>query len=416
MPSELSLFRQEAIDFQRQNRQWGHVASLQPVSTKLLAWLLALALALVFVGLFMGQYARKETVAGYLTPTAGTAKIFAPRQGTIKAVYVKEGQAISQGQELLAIDTNQIAGDGQDVNAAMLDTLTFQRDLLKKQIAAEQERGQSEHDRLQDAIRSAAAEIAQLEAQIKIQGERVEISAKLVATATELRTKGYMSDVELKRRQLTQLEQKQSRDALAQQLVAQQSTLTQKRYALQQLPTVTADKVQTLRNELSDVEQHIVETNGRRAYVIRAPASGRVSTLQAKVGQFADPKRLEMEIVPADSTLQAELYVPPRAIGFVKPGQEVRILYDAFPYEQFGAYRGHVVKVSKTILTGSDAAGPIRLNEPAYRVTVALDRPDIDAHGRKIALQPDMLLHADIILERRSLMRWLLDPLLSVRG
>ena len=250
MPSELSLFRQEAIDFQRQNRQWGHVASLQPVSTKLLAWLLALALALVFVGLFMGQYARKETVAGYLTPTAGTAKIFAPRQGTIKAVYVKEGQAISQGQELLAIDTNQIAGDGQDVNAAMLDTLTFQRDLLKKQIAAEQERGQSEHDRLQDAIRSAAAEIAQLEAQIKIQGERVEISAKLVATATELRTKGYMSDVELKRRQLTQLEQKQSRDALAQQLVAQQSTLTQKRYALQQLPTVTADKVQTLRNEL----------------------------------------------------------------------------------------------------------------------------------------------------------------------
>jgi len=46
---------------------------------------------------------------------------------------------------------------------------------------------------------------------------------------------------------------------------------------------------------------------------------------------------------------------------------------------------------------------------------VALDRPDIDAYGKRIPLQAGMLLNADIILERRPLMKWFLDPLLSVR-
>jgi membrane fusion protein len=176
-----------------------------------------------------------------------------------------------------------------------------------------------------------------------------------------------------------------------------------------------AGKIQVLRSELATTEQRIAEVSGRRAYVIRAPASGRVSTLQATVGQFADPRRLQMEIVPNESVLQAELFVPTRAIGFVRPGQEVRILYEAFPFQQFGTYKGRVLKISQTILTKSDTFGPIELKEPAYRITATLDRPDIDAYGKKIPLQADMLLRADIILEKRSLISWLLDPLLSVR-
>ena len=69
----------------------------------------------------------------------------------------------------------------------------------------------------------------------------------------------------------------------------------------------------------------------------------------------------------------------------------------------------------RTLLTGADAAGPIALKEPAYRITAALDRVDIDANGKKIALQPDMLLKADIILEKRPLMSWLTSPLRGVR-
>jgi membrane fusion protein len=259
------------------------------------------------------------------------------------------------------------------------------------------------------------AEISQLQAQRKTQDERIGVAEDFVASAAGLRAKGYMADVEFKRRQVEVLEQKQNLNSLNRQLATRENQLTETRYSLEQLPTVMAGKIQSLHSELALTEQRIAEINGRRAYVVRAPAAGRVSTVQATIGQFADPRRLQMEIVPNESVLQAELFVPTRATGFVESGQEVRILYEAFPYQQFGTYSGQVVKVSQTILTNNDASGPVALKEPAYRVTAALDRPDIDAYGKKIPLQADMLLRADIVLEKRSLIRWFLDPVLSVR-
>jgi len=415
MSSTRALFRQEAIEFQRYSQQWGQVARLQPVSTKLLTWFIAAAVAAIVAYLFTGQYARKETVAGYLTPTSGTSKIFAPQQGTIKQIHVKEGEQVQEGQPLITVETNQISAEGYDVNSAMLSTLSSQKDLLSRQIAAEEQRTSSERERLSALIAGLKTEISQLRAQIDTQNERMRVAEEFVTAAAGLKAKGYMADVEFKRRQVAVLEQRQGLDALSQQLAARNNQLTENEYALQQLPTVMAGKIQSLRGELASVEQRIAEINGRRAYIIRAPAAGRVSTLQATLGQFADPRRLQMEIVPNDSVLEAQLFVPARAVGFVRPGQKVRILYEAFPYQQFGTYSGQVTNVSQTILTSNDAAGPLSLKEPTYRVTAALDRPDIIAYGKTIPLQADMLLRADIVLEQRSLITWFLDPLLSVR-
>jgi membrane fusion protein len=409
------LFRQEAVDFQRQTREWGQVALLQPLSAKVTTWLIAMVIALAISFLFLGQYSRKETVVGYLTPTSGTSKIFAPQLGTIREIHVSEGEQVSEGQPLLTINTDQIAANGLDVNATMLDTLRSQKDLLTTQIGAEEQRTKSERERLRDMIEGFESEISQLEAQLKIQDERVRVEGEFVTSAAELKKEGYMADADFKRRRVAFLEQQQSLNSLNQQLAARRNQLTETRYSLAQLPTVMAGKIQSLRGELATIEQRIAEIGGRRAYVIRAPAAGRISTLQATVGQFADPRRLQMEIIPNESVLQAELFVPTRAIGFVRPGQKVRILYEAFPYQQFGTYGGRVLKISQTILTKSDTFGPIELREPVYKITTALDRPDIDAYARKVPLQADMLLRADIILERRSLIRWLLDPLLSVR-
>ena len=413
--SQHLLFRQEAVDFQQRNRQWGQVALLQPLSTKITTWLIAASVALVVVFLVLAQYARKETVLGYLTPTAGTAKIFALQQGTIKAIYVKEGLGVEKEQPLLAVETSQIAVNDQDVNTSMLATLGAQRNLLMNQIAAEEERRKSEHARLAASIGGLETEISELQAQIDSQNEQIRLSNSLISSVIGLKAKGIISELEYKRRELAALEQKQKLNSLNQQFAARQNQLTETRYSLEQLPTVMAGKVQNLRSELATTEQRIAEITGRRAYVIRAPAAGRISTLQATVGQFADPRRLLMEIIPNESVLQAELFVPARAIGFVEPGQEVRILYEAFPYQQFGTYRGRVNNVSQTMLTKSDISGPIDLREPAYKVTAALDRSDIDAYGKRIPLQADMLLRADIILEKRSFMSWFLDPLLSVR-
>jgi membrane fusion protein len=410
-----SLFRKEAIEFQQHHRQWGEVALLQPLSTKVTTWFITAAVASVVCFLFVGQFARKETVIGYLTPVSGTSKVFLHQPGTIKEIYIKVGEEVQKGQPLLAVETSQIAANGQDVNTTMLGTLESQRNQLINQIAAEQERTNSEQGRLTALISGIETEISQLQAQIELQNERIRVSDGLVSSITGLRVKGYISELEFKQREMAALEQKQKLNSLNQELAARQNQLTETRYSLQQLPTVMGQKIQGLRNELSTTEQRIAEINGRRAYIIRAPTGGRVSMVQATIGQFADQRRLQVEIVPNDSVLQAELLVPTRAIGFVQPGQKVRIKYEAFPYQNFGTYAGQIVNVSQTIVTSSDASGPIALKEPAYRVAASLERPDIDAYGKKMPLQADMLLSADIIVEQRSLVRWFLDPLLSVR-
>jgi membrane fusion protein len=415
MATRPALFRQEAIDFLHQRRSWGEVVSLQPISSTILSWALGVLVTIILCFLTIAQYARKETVIGYLAPTFGTARIFVPQQGFIKELQVKEGQEVAEGDPLLTVVTSQITANGNDVNTTVLAELAQQRDVVKRQIAAEERRTASEHDRLASTIKGIEVETAQLEDQRKIQNERLKLSESFVSSGATLTASGALPAIELKRREQAALEQKQNVASLDQQITARRTQLTDARYTLEQLPIVAAERIRVVRGDLSWIEQRVAEVNGRRAYVIKAPTSGHVSTLQATVGQIADPRHMQLEIIPLDSTLQAELFFPTRAFGFVRPGQQVRILYDAFPYQKFGTYRGSVTKVSRTILTGNETTGPITLKEPAYRVTAALERPDIDAYGLKMPLQPDMLLKADVILEQRSLMRWLLDPVLSAR-
>jgi membrane fusion protein len=409
------LFRQQALDFQQHHLQWGDVSALQPLSSKLMSWLLVGVTAGLIAFIAIAQYARKETVVGYLTPTKGTAKIFADRKGVIREVHVREGETVAAGKPLLTVKTDQIAADGSDLNAELLTTLASQKAALEQNIRSEELRVDSERDRLGALTRGLESEVSQLRSQLTLQGDRLKLSESDLAAAERLLKNGYTTAVELRKRQLAVLELRQVLSNIDQQISAKENQLTETRSALDQLPTIMAQKVQVLRNELSMAEQRIAETNARNAYVIRSPVTGRVTTLQAREGQNADPQRLQLEIIPTDSVLQAELFVPSRAIGFVEPGQAVRILYDAFPYQHFGTYRAQVVDVSQTILTSADAGGPIKLNEPAYRVVAALERPDVDVYGRTLPLQPDMLLKADIVLERRSLLSWLTRPLQSVR-
>lgn len=108
---------------------------------------------MIILFLFVAQYSRKEVAVGYLTPATGTAKIFAPERGTIKAVHVEQGSTVREGQPLLTIDTDQIAADGIDVNASMLNTLRSQKALIAENINGEEERTGSERQRL-TALRS----------------------------------------------------------------------------------------------------------------------------------------------------------------------------------------------------------------------------------------------------------------------
>jgi membrane fusion protein len=117
-----------------------------------------------------------------------------------------------------------------------------------------------------------------------------------------------------------------------------------------------------------------------------------------------------LAILPDDSRMQAVLFVPSQAAGFIRTGQEVRLRYDAFPHQRFGVHSGVVESVSRTMLNPGDEVGPLRLQIPAYRVVASLDSESVMAHGESIPLQPDMTLQADVVRERMRIIEWIFDP------
>jgi len=153
----------------------------------------------------------------------------------------------------------------------------------------------------------------------------------------------------------------------------------------------------------------------RHNYIVGATVSGRVVALPVSQGQDVAAGTMIAAITPAGSKLEAELFVPSRAAGFIKPGQDVRLMYQAFPYQKFGSAEGTVVQVSRTVLGPDEISVPgLQLNEPVFRVKVRLDRELVSAYGQDMPVQPGMLLSADVIIDRRTLLEWLLDPLYAV--
>src|SRR3954464_11343274 len=97
--SSRQLFRREAIDFQRGQRDFGEIVLLQPISTRLLAWVLTAVVAVAIVFLCFAQFSRKQTVAGYLIPASGTMKVFPTREGVVSDLRVGEGQHVEAGDK-----------------------------------------------------------------------------------------------------------------------------------------------------------------------------------------------------------------------------------------------------------------------------------------------------------------------------
>jgi membrane fusion protein len=122
-----------------------------------------------------------------------------------------------------------------------------------------------------------------------------------------------------------------------------------------------------------------------------------------------------MYVLGGDAQLEVELYAPSRAIGFARAGQDVRLMYDAFPYAQFGSFKGRIATISRTAMAPGEIDAPVKLAEPAFRVRVRLDSQAIEAFGAAYAIEPGMTLKANLVLEKQSLLGWLLEPINAVR-
>lgn len=192
---------------------------------------------------------------------------------------------------------------------------------------------------------------------------------------------------------------------------------------LQQLPLMRQTRLGEIERSVSSLDQELADLESQREIVLVAPEDGTVTGIQVSPGGNVSPNYPLLSIVPAGSVLQAELYGPSRAVGFLRAGQPVLLKYRAFPYQKFGFYNGVVQSVSRSAMSPSELPqGLAELSagwgagEPLYRIVVELAQQTVVAYGAAVPLQPGMQVDADILLEKRRLFEWILDPLFTVTG
>lgn len=202
--------------------------------------------------------------------------------------------------------------------------------------------------------------------------------------------------------------------SLRQQLTGRIAEAQQARDQLASVAIDAEQGVSRIRESMQAIGAEQARLEGEQSYVVTAPIDGRVTALAAGVGRAVNAARPVMVIVPQNAELVAELYAPTRAVGFVEPGKETRLLYDAFPYQRFGSFGGKVDNISRIAVDPRETEIPFPFEEPVYRIKVKLDRQAIKAFGGQNPLQAGMTLQANIVLERQTFLAWLLQPLNAV--
>jgi membrane fusion protein len=257
-----------------------------------------------------------------------------------------------------------------------------------------------------------AAEVSQLRSQIDLQKDLVGSAQKDLERARPVAERGFISKRDMQVREEALLSRKQGLSQLNQQLAAKQSAWAEAERSGAEVGAQARAQSANLAASRAEVAQQAANTVGARSYALSAPIAGRVTALTARVGQPASTQTPLMTIVPRGAVLRAQLSVPSSAIGFVQPGQGVRLAVDAFPYQRFGTVTGKVLTVAASTV---NSAGPNGTVVPVYPVTIALDQTALSAYGRPAPLVSGMTLTARIVIGKQSLLQWLFDPLYAVQ-
>jgi len=410
-----ALLRAEALQHSSEGA-FGQPVAQMPMSWTFLTTVLIAAVAAAAILLGLNSYARKETVRGILMPASGEVQVTAPDRGVIRRIYVNEGDVVRAGQILLTVSMDRPEAGGRIPQADMLQSLDDQERSIRARLAATTSDGSLDDQ-------AAVAQRAMLTASLTAaKADKTAADSQLAMAqddydrALPIAQRGFISRTDLKRREQAVIVGKQAVADSTGQIANFTAQLAQLRSTAAKRPYDTIKERGMLEDTLADIRQRRAQLLMSRGYSLRAPVDGRVTTVQANLGQSADPQRPLMSIVPVKAAMQAVLYIPSRSIGFLKRGQAVRMRYDAFPFAAFGAGSGHVVRISQTVLRPEEINAAVRLEEPAYKVVASIDRQDVAAFGQRHSLLPGMALSADIVLERRSFMAWLMQPLLAAKG
>lgn len=419
---DLALFRREVLEARQTG--WLGPVLLKP---RPLHWYFAglamLTTVLVVVTLCLGSYTKRARVPGWLVPEQGLVRVFAPRAAVATKVFVQEGSIVTREQPLAALSTEEVSTTLGATQAHVVSALAAQRDSVSVEGERNRELLVQQRATLAQRLDALRREEQGLGREIGLQARRVTMTQQWESRLQELKKLGFVLEQQVRDARADVLEQSARHEELQRNLTAlgrERSTLEGE---LRDIPVRQAAQEQVVKRQLAVTARELAETEARRALTIAAPQAGTVTALHATAGASVTPGTPLLSIVPQGATLQAHLYAGSEAIGFVRPGQRVLLRYRAYPYQKFGHYRGAIRSVSRSAIEPGElpaAFGAVTgTGTPAaalYRIVVTLDRQSVTAYGKAVPLQPGMQLDADILLDRRRLIEWVLEPLFTLTG
>lgn len=418
------LFRIDAV--RHATRSVGEILLVRPRSFSLLVGLSALVIGCVLAFIMLFSYSKKVEVSGVLLPRSGVTRVVANQPGVVAEIRVAEGDVVEAGEVVAVVRTSRSTTDDVDVEGRVLTLLRARKDSHRQEMAQIAAQTRERVAALTRKIGDLTASAGQIGSEIDLQQERTEIAEDTFKTFSELAATQFISKLDLKQRQADVLQQRLRLSELRRIAL----DIARERRAVE--AELRDQRFQATRNEeaekrqLAAVEQDLAEGAARREVHLIAPTRGIATAVTSRVGQSVILNQTMLAIVPVDAALEVELYAPSRAAGFISTGMPVTIRYQAYAFQRFGFGRGTVLDVARSALRpdelnplGSGLAGgagtmAVSGGEPLYRVRVAIDRQSLDAYGREWPLKPGSLIDASVHLERRRIIEWMFDPLLSI--
>lgn len=408
------LFRKEVLNKSGSN-SLGTVLLRQPKEYKIIAILLFAVVSLAFIFLFVGTYTKYADVFGVITVDKGLVKVSARREGQIIEQIFHQGEFVDKGQLLYVISTERHSSLDQNIDQNILQQQMVLQQSLERDIKIAQSAFDLEIELLKSKVEAKRAEIVHLDEQLSLYQQRLTISEQGLNRNRSLMDAGHTNQAQLDQVIEAHLALVSMRNDLKMKRNSNQLILTELNNDLAMKPGIFQEKQNRLKRSLIENEQRIAEVAANVDYRIYAPLSGVIGNQLTHVGEFITKGDVMASIIPAESQLQAELYVPASSIGFIKADQQVSMRYSAFPYQHFGLQKGTVLSVSKVISLPEELETSVDLTGAVYKVIVGLNSQTIAAKGEELALGVGMELEASVKLENRSLVQWLLEPIYSLK-
>jgi membrane fusion protein len=379
-----------------------------PWAARGLAVLLLLLFAVGIGTLFAVEVPETVSASFVLEPLRGADPIRALHPGIVSAVNAAEAVEVAEGDVLFVLASEQV-GD------RMSERQTVDARLSGGRSRMENERVKFENQQRADDQEQRRLEqrLAALARQVELKNQQLALTEDIAARRRREYEQGVVSWLDANRPRLEvdqlagELEQLRidivdARNALARltfEMASQRAAFTEtERTIAEDLATLHARKAVLDRDVLRD----------GNALSIQAPCAGTVVTLHVRqAGAVVDETDLLAEIVCAGEPLQAELMLPERGLAQARVGQAVKLMYDAFPYQRYGVQFGTLRWLSPASTAAAGGA--------TFRAFADLGSQSVGVQGAKRSLLPGMTGRAAVVVGRRSLASYALEPLRQLR-